>query len=78
MTEDTCQIDAWIATYREYNLAHHDARVHAYPGAVDLVHRLRSAGLRLGLVTSKNRVGAVRGLEPGRPERHDGGHRRRR
>jgi pyrophosphatase PpaX len=62
MTEDTIQIDAWIATYRAYNLAHHDTRVHAYPGAVDLVHRLRTAGLRLGLVTSKNRLGAIRGL----------------
>jgi pyrophosphatase PpaX len=62
ITEDAIQIDAWIATYRAYNLAHHDARIHAYPGAVDLVHRLRAAGLRLGLVTSKNRLGAARGL----------------
>jgi len=63
LTEDAGQIDAWIATYREFNLTHHDARVHAYPGTVDLVHRLRSAGLRLGLVTSKNRLGAARGLK---------------
>ena len=62
ITEDAAQIDAWIATYRAYNLAHHDDQVHAYPGTVDLVRRLKSAGFRLGLVTSKNRLGAARGL----------------
>ena len=62
MTEDGDQIERWTTTYREYNLAHHDARVRAYPGAVEMVLRLRTAGCRLGLVTSKNRGGAKRGL----------------
>ncbi|MGH7594314.1 MAG: HAD-IA family hydrolase [Gemmatimonadales bacterium] len=62
ITDDAGEIDAWIATYRAYNLTHHDARVHAYPGAVEMVHRLKSSGCRLGLVTSKNRLGAGRGL----------------
>jgi pyrophosphatase PpaX len=62
MTDDAAAIDAWIATYREYNLAHHDARIRAYPGAVAMVQDLRAGGLRLGLVTSKNRLGAARGL----------------
>lgn len=62
VTDDATQIDSWIATYRAYNLTHHDARVHAYPGAVEMVQRLKSAGHRLGLVTSKNRLGAARGL----------------
>ncbi len=52
----------WIATYREFNLAHHDARVRVYPGVVDLVKRIRAAGMRTGLVTSKNHHGARRGL----------------
>jgi pyrophosphatase PpaX len=55
-------IDALIATYRDYNLSHHDASVTAYPGVVEMVHTLRTAGLRTGLVTSKNRSGAERGL----------------
>jgi pyrophosphatase PpaX len=49
--------------YRQHNLAHHDARVKAFPGVVDLVGALRARGLRTGLVTSKNRVGAERGLQ---------------
>jgi pyrophosphatase PpaX len=36
--------------------------VAAYPGVVDMVKALRHAGLRTGLVTSKNRPGALRGL----------------
>ncbi|MGH7524681.1 MAG: HAD-IA family hydrolase [Gemmatimonadales bacterium] len=63
LTDDAAAIDAWIATYREFNLSHHDARIRAYPGTVAMVRSLRAAGLRLGLVTSKNRVGAARGLK---------------
>ncbi|MES2304697.1 MAG: HAD-IA family hydrolase [Gemmatimonadota bacterium] len=62
MTDDPATIAAWVATYREYNLAHHDARARAYPGAVEMVRRIAAAGHRLGLVTSKNRGGAERGL----------------
>ncbi len=51
-----------IATYRAYNLEHHDRAVTPYPGVVDMVHAVRSAGFRTGLVTSKNRSGAFRGL----------------
>ena len=30
MTDDQEVVAAWIATYREYNLAHHDSRVHRH------------------------------------------------
>lgn len=53
---------ALVATYREYNLTHHDSRVSAYPGVVDVIHRLKQRELRLGVVTSKNVAGARRGL----------------
>jgi pyrophosphatase PpaX len=59
---DEAMLQALIATYREYNLRHHDRMVTVYPGVVDVVARLREAGRRTGLVTSKNRAGAVRGL----------------
>ena len=62
MTDDPVRIDAWITTYREYNLTHHDARVHPYDGTVAMVQRIKASGHRLGLVTSKNRAGALRGL----------------
>jgi len=54
--------DGLIAAYRDHNLAHHDRMVRAYPGAVELVRELRARGRRTGLVTSKQRPGAERGL----------------
>ena len=56
------RLQAMIATYREYNLKHHDRMVTVYPGVVDAVRELKAAGLATGLVTSKNRQGALRGL----------------
>ena len=58
----TATVDALVATYRAYNLAHHDRRVAAFPGVAEAVHRVRASGCRLGLVTSKNREGSLRGL----------------
>jgi pyrophosphatase PpaX len=54
---------AMIATYREYNLKHHDRMVSVYPGVVDAVREVKAAGIQTGLVTSKNRQGAIRGLQ---------------
>lgn len=62
-TDDPATMESWIATYRGYNLAHHDTRVSAFPGMVPLIRTLAERHVPLGLVTSKNRVGAVRGLE---------------
>jgi pyrophosphatase PpaX len=59
---DPVAMEAMVTTYREYNLAHHDARVAAYPGVVAMVGALRARKLQLGLVTSKNASGARRGL----------------
>src|SRR3954452_4742179 len=59
---DPATLNAMIATYREYNLANHDRMVTVYPGVAAAVEALRAAGLRTGLVTSKNRQGALRGL----------------
>ncbi|MBA3495914.1 MAG: HAD-IA family hydrolase [Gemmatimonadales bacterium] len=59
---DPAALNAMIATYREYNLANHDQMVTVYPGVVAAVEALRAAGLGTGLVTSKNRHGALRGL----------------
>jgi pyrophosphatase PpaX len=62
-TEDQAEIAAMVATYREYNLAHHDAMVRPYDGVVEQVRALKRAGKRLGIVTSKLRSGAFRGLK---------------
>ena len=61
-SDDPARLEALIATYREYNLTHHDTMVTAYPEVVPMVRAIRAAGFRTGLVTSKNRPGALRGL----------------
>ncbi|MFM7298089.1 MAG: HAD-IA family hydrolase [Planctomycetota bacterium] len=61
-TTDPAEIERMVATYRVHNRAHHDALVSAFPGAVEAVAELHSRGLRLGIVTSKMREGAYRGL----------------
>jgi pyrophosphatase PpaX len=61
-------LDALISTYREYNLKHHDRMVTVYPGVVDVVKALKEDGIATGLVTSKNRSGALRGLTLARLE----------
>ena len=60
--DDPETLQALIATYREYNLKHHDRMVTVYPGVVEVVRALKADGVATGLVTSKNRAGALRGL----------------
>jgi pyrophosphatase PpaX len=62
ITEDKAEIEAMVQTYRTYNLTHHDALVKPYEGVVDEIRRIQDAGKRLGVVTSKLRDGALRGL----------------
>ncbi len=62
ISSDPVEVAAWTATYREYNLANHDARVMPIAPAVQLALRAASSGRVLGLVTSKNNAGARRGL----------------
>ncbi len=61
-TEDEAEVQRMIATYREWNLAHHDATVRSFPGAVDAVKSLKARGALVGIVSSKNRHGVDRGL----------------
>lgn len=62
VADDEGEIEAMVCTYRAYNLANHDARVCEYPGVRDAVVHLAERGARLGIVTSKLRAGALRGL----------------
>jgi pyrophosphatase PpaX len=59
---DPAHMDALVATYRDYNLSHHDTMIRPFDGVSEMVGRLEAAGLRLGVVTSKNREGTRRGL----------------
>jgi len=62
-TDDAAEIDAMVATYREYNLSHHDTLAKPYEGVTAAVLALHETGKRLGLVTSKFKDGARRGLK---------------
>ena len=62
---DDAELETMIDTYRAWNLAHHDRMVTVYPGALDSVRALKAAGARLGIVTSKNLRGLLRGLTLG-------------
>jgi pyrophosphatase PpaX len=61
-TDDPAEVQAMIATYREWNLANHDRMVRAYPGALDTVKQLKAQGAKMGIVTSKNLGGLKRGI----------------
>lgn len=60
---DGALVEELIATYRTFNLARHDELVKPYPGIVETVRSVRDSGLRIGIVTSKLRATARRGLD---------------
>jgi pyrophosphatase PpaX len=47
--------EALVAAYREFNHREHDRMLTLYEGIADLLHALRKAGVKVGLVTSKSR-----------------------
>jgi len=59
---DDADRNAFIAAYREHQLANHDRLVRCYSGVVDTVIALRERGHELGIVTSKSEALALRGL----------------
>jgi len=52
-----------LRVYREHNWRVHDALIREYPGVDESLERVMSTGRRLGVVTSKARPVAMRGLE---------------
>lgn len=60
---DEDQVLSMMETYRHHNARTHDDALRPFPGMQDTLRRLRAAGYRLGVVTSKLRDMALRGLE---------------
>jgi pyrophosphatase PpaX len=56
-------VEALTQAYREYNHLRHDEMVSLFPGVADVVPKLRNAGIRLGIVTTKMRPTTLRALE---------------
>jgi pyrophosphatase PpaX len=50
-------------TYNEYNERLHDELSEGYHGVTETVEKLKKAGLKVGIVTSKRRIMAERGLK---------------
>jgi pyrophosphatase PpaX len=55
-------IDLLIATYRAFNVRHHDALAREFPGVPETIAEIGRRGYALGVVTSKGREIARRGL----------------
>jgi pyrophosphatase PpaX len=60
---DEDRAEELLSVYREHNAEVHDELVEEYPGTADGLSALLDAGYRLGIVTSKSRPVAERGLE---------------
>ena len=62
ITSDEAAIESMVALFREYHLLHHDDRVSLYPHVAEVLEVLSARDVQLGVVTSKLKRGAERGL----------------
>lgn len=51
-----------VSIYREFNLAWHDEMIESFAGMTETLQELKRCGCQLGVVTSKKRYGAERGM----------------
>lgn len=61
-TSESEVIESLLAEYRLFNVANHDAMARPFEGVRDVIAELRSRGYAIGVVTSKSRELACRGL----------------
>jgi pyrophosphatase PpaX len=62
-TLDASKLDDMIATYRTYNLAHHDTLVTEFPTVLETVKVLKETGYKVGIVTTKLSDVVMKGLK---------------
>ena len=62
-TQEDALARAMIATYRQYQLAHHDEFMRSYPGVSEAMAELRARGHATAVVTSKMSDLAIRALD---------------
>ncbi|WP_342528474.1 pyrophosphatase PpaX [Chryseomicrobium sp. FSL W7-1435] len=60
---DSTQVEQLIASYREWNIANHDAMVEAFPGVVETIQQLHQMGIKLAIVSTKRNEMIERALE---------------
>lgn len=59
---DENRVEELITTYRTYNEERHDNMCRPFKGVGELLEQLREKGIKIGIVTSKRRILAERGL----------------
>ncbi|MBN2981477.1 pyrophosphatase PpaX [Cohnella algarum] len=57
------EVEELTKKYRAYNLQRHDEMVTLFPGVAEAVPKLKAAGLKLGIVTTKMRETSVHALK---------------
>lgn len=62
-TNDREELEKMIYEYRLYNANHHDDLCEPFEGVVELLKSLKDKGIKLGIVTSKRKVVAERGMK---------------
>lgn len=60
---DQARKKAMLQTYREHNLLHHDDYVTMYPNVMETIKQLKDKQVKLGIVTTKMKKGAMMGLD---------------
>ncbi len=60
---DAERAEALLESYRLHNHEHHDALIGEFPGVEDALGRLRAAGVRVAVVTSKRRFSVEMALK---------------
>ncbi len=59
---DIDKVEDAVRIYREFNLKYHDDKVSTFTNAHELLKILKNRGYKLGIVTSKSRGPALKGL----------------
>lgn len=62
-SDDPAVQEELLRVYRAFNESLHDSAISLFPGTVEALQRLKDAGLRMGVVTSKMSPLAQHGLE---------------
>ncbi|MBH5320854.1 pyrophosphatase PpaX [Paenibacillus sp. GSMTC-2017] len=57
------EVDHLVASYREINLRLHDEMVKPFEHVVEVIEKLHSQGIQVGIVTTKMRLTTERGLK---------------
>jgi pyrophosphatase PpaX len=59
---DELRVEEMIDVYREHNLRTHDEMVVAFPHVLEVIQELHTRGIKMGIVTTKQRITVEMGL----------------